>query len=101
MTDSPVAANIMVLQDWPTAWQQARSRRLRWALRSSPGGGSTCGLSPDWGLSASIFLFLPNRSREAARCRREREAFGVHPAKSPPDQGSEGRFLLLSPAWQP
>src|SRR6185312_14689706 len=59
MTDSPVAANIMVLQDWPTAWQQVSSRRLRRVRRFSSSSGSASGLSPDWGFSASIICSCP------------------------------------------
>jgi hypothetical protein len=46
----------MVLQDWPTAWQHASNKRLRCARRLSRSAGSVSGLSPDWGLSASIII---------------------------------------------
>ena len=59
MTDSPVAANIMVLQDWPTAWQQVSSRRLRRVRRSSPGSGSVSGLSPDSGIQRIHYCSCP------------------------------------------
>src|SRR4051812_38418043 len=87
MTDSPVAANIMVLQDWPTAWQQASSSRLRRALRSSP--GSIGGLRPDWGLSASIIISCPTAlsgTRVTSACGTLQ---GVHPAKTTFIQGLE------------
>ena len=46
----------MVLQDWPTAWHRASSRRLRWARRSRACSGSASGLSPESGVSASIIV---------------------------------------------